>query len=306
MNIGVFDLVKHTITGWPGGKPGADDTHRPERAEPHPKRVLVFSPEPSDAVVSLGGTINRLVEQGHEVKLVIQTSGGLRVPDVAAYKFAAVLKETTEVIGDDASSAGGEYANQILTQLDEKEAFGEDSETVKRLKALILRGEVRDAAETCGLKSDAVIFQDMPFYEKGRYRQFQMTDEDVSSTKDLLANYKPHQIYATGHLADPSALQTLCYRSIEQALEELKDDPWSDDCRVWLYRGKESEMKSYEIEMAVPMSPEQLDLKRDAIRKFQSISQDELDSSARNQTTAKRYDQLGMAEYEAIESFQRR
>lgn len=306
VNIGVFDMVKHTITGWPGGKPGADDTHRPERADPHPKRVLVFSPEPSDAVMSLGGTINRLVEQGHEVKLVVQTSGGLRVPDMAAHKFAAILQEMADMIGDDASSVGGDYASQILTQLDEKETFGEDSENVKKLKALILRGEVRDAAEVCGLEKDAVIFQDLPFYEKGRYRQFQMTDEDVNSTKQLLADYKPHQVYATGHLADPSALQTLCYRSIEQSLEQLEGEAWHTDCRVWLYRGKESEMSSYEIEMAVPMSPEQLDLKREAIRKFQSISQDELDSSGRNQTTAQRYDQLGMAEYEAIESFQRR
>jgi len=306
VNIGVFDMVKHTITGWPGGKPGTDDTHRPERAGPHPKRVLVFSPEPSDAVVSLGGTINRLVEQGHEVKLAVQTSGGLRVPDVAAHKFAAILQEVADVIGDDTSSADREYANKVLSQLENKKAFGEDSENVKRLKALILRGEVRDAAEVCGLTKDTVIFQDLPFYEKGRYRQFNLTDDDVERTVELLTEYQPHQIYATGHLADPSALQTLCYRSIEQALERLKDESWVSDCRVWLYRGKESEMNPYEIEMAVPMSPEQLDLKRDAIRKFQSISQDELDSSSRNQTTAKRYDQLGMAEYEAIESFQRR
>jgi glucosamine-6-phosphate deaminase len=305
VNIGVFDMVKDTITGWPGGKPGTDDTHRPERAEPHPKRVLVFSPEPSDAVVSVGGTIHRLVEQGHEVKLVVQTSGGLRVPDLAARKFAAVLEEMAAVLGDDGNSGGGDYARQVLAQLEEKGAFGEDSENIRRLKALILRGEVRDAAGICGLAADTVIFQDLPFYEKGRYRQFQMTDEDVEQTRNLLAEYRPHQVYATGHLADPSALQTLCYRSIELALGQLKSEPWLADCRVWLYRGKESEMNSHEIEMAVPMSPEQLDLKREAIRKFQSISQDELDFSSRNQTTAKRYDQLGMAEYEAIESFQR-
>lgn len=306
VNIGVFDMVKHTITGWPGGKPGTDDTHRPERASPHPKRVLIFSPEPSDAVVSLGGTINRLVEQGHEVRLAVQTSGGLRVPDIAAYKFAAILQEVADVIGEDSSSADREYASQVLSQLENKEAFGEDSDNVKRLKALILRGEIRDAAEVCGLGKDCVIFQDLPFYETGRYRQFNLTEEDVDRTAELLNEYQPHQIYATGHLADPSALQTLCYRSIEQSLERLKDESWLTDCRVWLYRGKESEMNSYEIEMAVPMSPEQLELKHEAIRKFQSISQDELDSSGRNKTTARRYDQLGMAEYEAIESFQRR
>ncbi len=304
VNIGVFDMVKHTITGWPGGKPGADDAHRPERASPHPKRVLIFSPEPSDAVASLAGTIHRLVEQGHEVKLIVQTSGGLRVPDLAAQKFASVLLEVAELIGD-TSSGKEDYAREILVQLQEKGAFGDDPENVRHLKALILRGEVRDAAGICGLDPEAVVFQDLPFYEKGRYRQFQLTDADVEQTSRILAEYQPHQIYATGHLADPSALQTLCYRSIEQAMEQLKDETWVADCRVWLYRGKESEMNSNEIEMAVPMSPDQLDLKREAIRKFQSISQDELDSSVRNQTTARRYDQLGMAEYEAIEAFQR-
>lgn len=306
VNISVFDMVKHTITGWPGGKPRADDTHRPERADPHRKRVLIFSPEPSDAVMSLGGTINRLVEQGHEVKLAVQTSGGLRVPDLAAHKFAAVLQEMAELIGNKSNSSSGEYARDILRQLEGKGTFGEDSVDVKRLKALILRGEIRDAAQVCGLTADAVIFQDLPFYEKGRYRQFQMEDEDVDNTAALLEDYQPHQIYATGHLADPSALQTLCYRTIEEALERFKDEDWVADCRLWLYRGKESEMNSYEIDMAVPMSPEQLDLKLEAIRKFQSINQAELDSSARNQTTAKRYDQLGMAEYEAIESLERK
>ncbi|MCF6311392.1 MAG: glucosamine-6-phosphate deaminase [Verrucomicrobiales bacterium] len=305
VNISVFDMVKHTITGWPGGKPGTDDSHRPERAEPASKRVLIFSPEPSDAIMSLGGTIHRLIEQGHQVKLVVQTSGGLRVPDLAARKFAAILQEMAGLLGDGGSSAGGEYASQVLKQLEDKGAFGDDTLDIKRLKALILRGEVRDAAQVCGLAADTVVFQDLPFYEKGRYRQFQMQQEDVDSTAALLQEYQPNQIYATGHLADPSALQTLCYRTIEQALEGFKDEAWVKDCRLWLYRGKESELNSYEIDMAVPMSPEQLDLKGEAIRKFQSISQEELDSSGRNQTTAKRYDQLGMAEYEAIESFER-
>ncbi len=305
VNIDVFESVKDTITGWPGGKPGTDDTHRPERALPHPKRVLVFSPEPSDAVVSVGGTIHRLVEQGHEVKLVVQTSGGLRVPDLAARKFATVLQEVANVIGSEESSGGGEYARQLLAELDEKGDFGEDSDNIRRLKALILRGEVRDAAGICALSTDSVIFQDLPFYEKGRYRQFQLTDGDVEQTRELLAEYQPHQIYATGHLADPSALQTLCHRAIVLALGQLESEAWLADCRLWLYRGKESEMDSHEIEMAVPMSPEQLDLKRKAIRKFQSMGQDDLDSSSRNQTTAQRYDQLGMAEYEAIEAFQR-
>ncbi|MCB1230392.1 MAG: glucosamine-6-phosphate deaminase [Verrucomicrobiae bacterium] len=302
VNIGVFNQLQHTITGWPGGKPDADDTNRPERAQPHPKRVLIFSPEPHDAFVGMGGTIERLVEQGHEVKIAIQTSGNLRVSDVAAYKFASVVREMAELIGGQGWEGQLSYANDIIGQLEEKGEFGIDPERVRKLKGLILRGEARDAARVCGVVDEALTFLDMPFYEAGRYRRFSLTDADVDIIASLLENYQPHQIYVTGDVADPSSLQALCFRAFANAIPE---GGWTTDCRVWLYRGKELSLAGHEIDMAVPMSPDQLGLKSESLRKFQSINADELETPERNRETAREYDRLGMAEYEGIEAFQR-
>ncbi|MCB1086985.1 MAG: 6-phosphogluconolactonase, partial [Verrucomicrobiae bacterium] len=305
VNIRIFNQLQHTITGWPGGKPDADDTNRPERAQPHPKRVLILSPEPHDAFVGMGGTIERLIEQGHEVKLAVQTSGNLRVSDVAAYKFASVVREMAELIGGDGWEGQSAYADDILRQLEEKGEFGLESATVRRLKGLILRGEARDAAKVCGCDGEALSFVDLPFYEAGRYRRFHLTEEDVSIMRGILQDYQPHQIYLTGEVADPSSLQFLCFRAVADSLANGGDGGWFGDCRVWVYRGKERPLDAHEIDMAVPMSPDQLDQKSEAIRKFQSIHGDELESPERNRETAREYDALGMAEYEGIEAFQR-
>lgn len=303
VNIGVFNQLQHTITGWPGGKPEADDSNRPERAQPHPKRVLIFSPEPHDAFVGMGGTIDRLVEQGHQVRIAVQTSGNLRVSDVAAYKFASVVREMAELIGGQGWEGQLSYASDIISQLEEKGEFGLDPERVRKLKGLILRGEARDAARVCGVGDEALTFVDLPFYEAGRYRRFSLQEEDVTIIRDLLTEYEPHQIYLTGDVADPSSLQALCFQAFQQAIPE--SGGWLDDCRVWLYRGKEEPLVAHEINMAVPMSPDQLALKADSLRKFQSINSDELETPERNRNTAREYDRLGMAEYEAIEAFQR-
>lgn len=302
VNIAVFNALQHSITGWPGGKPEADDTNRPERALPHPKRVLVLSPEPHDAFVGMGGTLDRLVEQGHEVRLAIQTSGNLRVSDVAAHKFASVVREMAEMIGGQGWDGQISYASDIIGQLEEKGEFGIDPARVRKLKGMILRGEARDAARVCGLGDEAMNFLDLPFYEEGRYRRFTLGDEDIKQMKGLLSGYQPHQIYVTGDVADPSSLQALCFRAFELAASEAD---WLEGCRVWLYRGKEQALKAHEIDMAVPMSPDQLALKADSLRKFQSINTDELETPARNCETAQEYDQLGMAEYEGIEAFRR-
>lgn len=303
VNIGVFNQLQHSITGWPGGKPDADDRHRPERALPRSKRVLILSPEPHDAFVGMGGTIRRLVEQEHEVRLVVQTSGNLRVSDVAAYKFASVVREMAELIGGDSWEGQSAYAAEILKQLEEKGEFGLETATVRRLKGLILRGEGRDAAKDCGLGGDDTPeFADLPFYEAGRYRRFTLSEDDVAQMKALLDEFRPHQIYLTGDVADPSSLQALCFRAVASALPA---GGWIDECRLWIYRGKERPLEAHEIDMAVPMSPDQLDQKAEAIRKFQSIQGDELESPSRNRETANEYDALGMAEYEGIEAFRR-
>lgn len=306
LNIRVFNQLQHTITGWPGGKPDADDTNRPERSSPHPKRVLVFSPEPSDAVASMGGTIERLIKQGHEVRLICQTSGNLRVSDVAAQKFASVIQEM-KALGREGWGDQVAYGAMILEQIEKKGGFGEDPEELRQLKGLILRGEARDAAEVCGLGSDAIRFLDLPFYENGRYRQFAIGDADVELCLQELNAFEPHQIYASGHIADPSSVQANCFAVLTRALEKVAaaDAGWRKQCCAWWYRGKETPLGVDEIEMAVPMSPDQVLLKTKAIRIFQSISIDETLATGSNAEVAVAYDALGLAEYEAIEAFER-
>ena len=303
VNIGVFNQLQHTITGWPGGKPGADDSNRPERAEPRHKRVIILSPEPQDAVVAMGGTLERLVEQGHHVTLLCQTSGNLRVADMEARKFATILEDIAS--GSQPWPEQQSYAQQIQGLLDEKGEFGVDPAPVRHLKGLILRGEARDAVEACGLPEVKIRFLDLPFYEKGRYRRFNLELADIEATASALAELQPHQIFATGDVAEPTSLQALCFRALLEAWSHHGDLPWAKECRVWLYRGKEKPLADHEIDMAVPLSPIQLERKLNSIRKFQSIRQDEWEAAALNKKNASSYDSLGMAEYEAIESFQR-
>ena len=304
LNIRIFNQLQHTISGWPGGKPDADDTFRPERAKPYPKRALVFSPDPQDAIVGIGCSIDRLVEQGHDVKLVAMTSGNLRVPDSEADKFASILQEIAST-----SSEGWDeqidYARHILRLLDEKGEFGEDPPALRQLKGLILRGELRDAAHALGLTQEHVTFLDLPFYEKGRYRRFVISKEDVTATAKLLREFKPHQIYATGDAGDPSSVSALCFRIVEQALAECQKEDWASGCSLWLYRGKEKALDPHEIDMAVPASPNQLERKERALTRYQSLTTLERESPHTNQLTAQQYDALGLANYEAIESFQR-
>jgi glucosamine-6-phosphate deaminase len=301
VNIDIFNRVQRTITGWPGGKPGADDTNRPERSLPFPKRILVLSPEPADAYIGMGGTIERLKEQGHEVKLVFQTSGSLRVADVAALNFARVVLEMVETTHSPEWESQTAYARSIIEAIDAKGEFGIDPESVRKLKGLILRGEARDAASTCRLKYRESQFLDLPFYESGRYRRFRLEEADTAAISAILEDFKPHSIFATGDASDPSSPQAIAFRAFSGA--------WAArgglDCNVWLYRGRDRSFEAHEIDMAVPMSPDQLDQKVEAIRKFMSINDADLNATSRNQDIARTYDALGMAEYEAIEAFRR-
>ncbi|MDF1656270.1 MAG: glucosamine-6-phosphate deaminase [Verrucomicrobiales bacterium] len=303
VNIDCFNRVQHTITGWPGGKPNADDSYRPERANPFPKRVLVLSPEPMDAFIGMGGTLNRLKEQGHEISLLFQTSGNLRVADVAALNFARVTLEMAEAIAESGWEDQKRYAQSIINALDEKGEFGVDNQLVRRLKGLILRGEVRDAASVCGLEPGAVRFLDLPFYEEGRYRRFQRTESDVEIMQAVLEDLKPDMIFVTGNSGDPSSNQAIAFNCFAEAWSNFSDESWSSNCRVWSYRGRDGGFETHEIEMAVPMSPDQLEQKAEAIRKFMSTSDDDLSTPTRNREIAALYDALGMAEYEAIEAF---
>jgi len=307
LNIRLFNITQHTITGWPGGKPNADDTSRPERAEPFPKRSLILSPEPLDDVRFLGGTIKRLESQGNDVAIVYQTSGSLAVPDSEVRRS---LEQMIEFEAERGSGADLEYLKKIEQQLDDKGDFGADTNDIRHLKALIRRSEARSSARALGIKVSQLSFLDLPFYEKGRYRGF------VDHMKALLEKTKPHQIFATGFGHDPLSISGLCFELIQTALKQCGASSWLKECRVWLYRGSDQEWEPHEIDMAVPLSPDELENKIQGI--FQHQTQRNQSPSNRKRTrnawdlaretnhnTASTYDALGMAEYEAIECFRR-
>jgi glucosamine-6-phosphate deaminase len=313
INIKVFNELQHTITGWPGGKPNADDTHRPERAKPFPKRAIVFSPHPDDDVISMGGTLIRLVEHEHEVHVAYQTSGNIAIFDDDVIRFVDFVSDYNELF-DLQQKEADEMLSNIKTFLKEKEPAQVDSDEVKHIKGLIRKGEAKAAGRYCGIPEERLHFLDMPFYETGRVKKKPLSQEDVDITVDLLRQVKPHQVYAAGDLSDPHGTHRVCLEAIFRALEVCKDDDWIEDCKVWLYRGAWQEWDINEIEMAVPISPEELTKKRKAIFKHQSQKDrplfpgaDEREfwqrSEDRNRGTAQLYDALGFAEYEAIEGF---
>lgn len=315
INIKIFNELQHTITGWPGGKPNADDTNRPERQEPFPKRALIFSPHPDDDVISMGGTLIRLVDHGHEVHIAYQTSGNIAVFDDDVVRFADFVLDYSEAFGMKEQKAEKLFrkVNQFLKT---KEPGQVDSPEVKMIKGLIRKGEAKAGGRYCGVPDENMHFMEMPFYETGRVKKSPLSDEDIQITVDLLREIKPHQIYAAGDLSDPHGTHRVCLTAIFKALEVVKNDDWAKDCWVWLYRGAWQEWDVNEIEMAVPISPEELKRKRRAIFKHQSQKDRPLfpgsdarefwqRSEDRNRGTAKAYDDLGLAEYEAIEGFVR-
>ncbi len=300
LNIRVFNLQQHTISGWPGGKAESTESHRPVPRDPARKTVLILAPEPQDEVVGMGGTIERLISQFHTVHIVYQTSGDLRVTDAEAERFAQVLLDTARSVGG--WSEQETYANNILSELERKGPFGIPEDTLRSLKTLIRRGEARDAAAV--LKVRSTRFLDAEFYRTGRYREFTLPESDIQATQALLEELKPNLIFTTGNLADPSSVQGTAFRAFRLAWERISA-PWKEQCGVWLFRGQQKEYEPHEIEMAVPMSPDQLNLKLAAKRRYQSQIVGTEQVRQQNKLSATLYDKLGMAEYEAIEAFAR-
>ena len=315
INLKVFNELQHTITGWPGGKPNADDTSRPERAKPFPKRVIVFSPHPDDDVISMGGTLIRLVDHGHDLHIAYQTSGNIAVFDDDVIRFSDFVTEYADQFEMENREAG-DLLNSIKTFIKNKEPGQVDSPEIQQIKGLIRRGEAKSAARYCGVPEGKLHFLDMPFYETGRVKKKPISDADIDIIENLLNELEPHQVYAAGDLSDPHGTHRVCLKAIFKALQRCSDKSWIDDCYVWLYRGAWQEWDINDIEMAVPLSPQELTKKRRAIFKHQSQKDrplfpgpDEREfwqrSEERNRRTARLYDQLGFAEYEAIEGFVR-
>ena len=315
VNIRVFNQIQHTITGWPGGKPNADDTYRPERKTPFPKKALIFSPHPDDDVISMGGTFIRLVDQGHKVHVAYQTSGNIAVFDDDAVRFADFVSDYNDVFQLDDTQVDNMF-REIRKFLENKKQGEPDSEEIKIIKGLIRRGEAKAACRYVGIPDENIHFLDLPFYETGKIRKKPIGPEDIAIVKKLITEIKPHQIYAAGDLSDPHGTHRVCLEAIFAALRELRDEPWMKDCYVWLYRGAWQEWDIEDIEMAVPLSPAETDKKRRAIFKHQSQKDRPLFPGSdkrefwqraddRTRGTAEIYDELGLAEYEAMEAFVR-
>ncbi len=315
INIRIFNKLQRTITGWPGGKPNADDTHRPERAKPEKKRCVIFSPHPDDDVISMGGTFIRLVDQGHDVHVAYQTSGNIAVHDEDVVRFADFVRDYSDAFGFKKEVAAELYA-RISQQLSNKKPGEVDSPDVRHIKGIIRRGEAKAGCRYVGIGDEKAIFLDMPFYETGLVKKKPISQEDIQIIVDLLQDIRPHQIYAAGDLSDPHGTHRVCLDAIFKALERVKNENWAKDCWVWLYRGAWQEWDVNDIDMAVPISPEELLRKRRAIFKHQSQKDRPLfpgsdarefwqRAEERNRGTATVYDRLGLAEYEAMEAFKR-
>ncbi|MEN1783611.1 MAG: glucosamine-6-phosphate deaminase [Bacteroidota bacterium] len=313
INLMVFNHLQATITGWPGGKPNADDSNRPERAQPHPKTSLIFSPHPDDDVISMGGTLLRLVDQGHQVHVAYQTSGNIAVFDDEVIRF---LDFATDVQKDNDSLK--KQILQVRKFLATKQPGQVDSPEIQNFKGLIRKGEALAACRYCGVAEENAHFLNLPFYETGAVKKKPYCEEDVKITYDLMNRIQPHQIFAAGDLSDPHGTHRVCLQVVYKAIERLLADrvEWIRNCYVWLYRGAWQEWDIADMEMAVPVGPKDMTRKINAIFKHQSQKDsamfpgnDEREfwqrAEQRNKETANKYNALGLAEYEAMEGFVR-
>jgi glucosamine-6-phosphate deaminase len=316
INIDIFNKLQHTITGWPGGKPNADDSGRPERAAPAQKRVIIFSPHPDDDVISMGGTFIRLVDQGHEVHVAYQTSGNTAVWDDDVLRYVEFAIDFNQSIGEDNNRLHSIYED-MRTFFEQKQPNQIDTPEVRNVKGFIRKTEAISGARYAGLPDDHIHFMALPFYETGKTQKSSVTDADIQLTMDLLQQVKPHQIFAAGDFADPHGTHIVCFHIILEALNRLRaTEDWVKDCWLWMYRGAWHEFEAYEIEMAVPLSPQEVIRKRNAIFKHQSQKDTPvfpgedsrefwIRAEDRNRDTAQIYDKLGLADYEAMEAFVR-
>ncbi len=317
INLQVFYMLRDTITGWPGGKPNAVIPAHPERSAPHPKKVLIFSPHPDDDIISMGGTFMRLQEQGHDVHVAYQTSGNIAVTDEFVTRFLDFAVGFEDLFGID-NKKSQEILINARKFLAEKQSTHLDTAEIRAIKGLIRRCEAKATCRYVGLKDTNYHFLDLPFYETGTIDKKPMSELDIRITMDLLNELKPHQVYCAGDLADPHGTHKVCLEIIFESLRRLKasGETWVKDCWVWLYKGAWQEWAVSEIEMAVPMSPDQVLKKRFGIFihqsqkdsvPFQGTDSREFWQRAeiRNANTADLYASLGLTKYAAIEAFVR-
>ncbi len=317
INLQVYYMLRDSITGWPGGKPNASSAEHPERSVPFPKRVLILSPHPDDDIISMGGTFMRLFDQQHEVHVAYQTSGNIAVTDEFVTRFIDFAVGFENIFGID-NTKSQHILQHATSFLQQKKTSEKDSSEIRAIKGLIRRCEARATCKYVGLKENQIHFMNLPFYETGTIEKNPMDEEDILLTMELIRKIKPHQIYCAGDLADPHGTHKVCLDIIFEAMSRIKaaGDEWIQDCWLWLYKGAWQEWDISEIEMAIPMSPDQVIKKRYGI----FIHQSQKDSvpfqgsdtrefwqraEERNANTAKLYAQLGLTQYAAMEAFVR-
>jgi glucosamine-6-phosphate deaminase len=315
INLQVYYMLRDSITGWPGGKPNAVIPAHPERSEPYPKRVIIFSPHPDDDIISMGGTFQRLHDQGHDVHVGYQTSGNIAVTDEFVTRFLDFAVGFEQIAGIDAKRAEKMLAD-AKKYLSQKKSNQVDSGEIRAIKGLIRRCEAKATCRYVGIKEENVHILNLPFYETGMIEKKPMSEADVKITVELLQKIKPHQVFAAGDLADPHGTHKVCLDIVIEALKRIKrsGESWINDCWLWLYKGAWQEWNIEEIEMAIPMSPDQVLKKRYGIFihqsqkdmvPFQGSDSREFWQRAeeRNIHTASLYAQLGLTHYAAMEAF---
>jgi glucosamine-6-phosphate deaminase len=317
LNLQVFYMMRDTITGWPGGKAGANIPGHPERSDIQPKLSVIFSPHPDDDIISMGGTFMRLHDHGHDVHVAYQTSGNIAVTDEFVTRFLDFTVGFEDMFGIDTERSSS-ILNEARLYLENKTPVQVDTPQIRAIKGLIRRCEAAATCRYVGLKEGNWHFQNLPFYETGTIQKNPMGEEDVVLTMELLRKLKPHQIFCAGDLADPHGTHKVCLDVIFESMRRIKEDgdEWVKDCYVWLYKGAWQEWDITEIEMAVPMSPDQMMKKRYGIFihqsqkdmvPFQGSDSREFWQRAeeRNSNTANLYAKLGLTQYAAMEAFVR-
>lgn len=322
VNLDVYYMLRDSITGWPGGKPNANLPKHPERSTPYPKRVVIFSPHPDDDIISMGGTFQRLHDQGHDVHVAYQTSGNIAVTDEFVTRYLDFAVGFEEIIGINTIKSV-KVLDDARKFLAKKKSNQIDTPLIRSIKGLIRRGEAKATCRYVGINEENIHFQNLPFYETGAIEKKPMGEKDVKITMELLRQLKPQQVYCAGDFADPHGTHIVCFQVVLEALKRLKKEAgdnaqnnWINECWLWLYKGAWQEWNIEEIEMAIPMSPDQVLKKRFGIFihqsqkdmvPFQGSDSREFWQRAeeRNAATAALYADLGLTHYAAMEAFVR-
>ncbi|HYE90143.1 MAG TPA: glucosamine-6-phosphate deaminase, partial [Terriglobales bacterium] len=278
---------------------------------PRGKRTICFSPHPDDDVISMGGTLAKLHENGNDLVVAYMTSGNIAVFDHEVRRYVDFLKRFFGDIVEDGKRNTDIVTQRILSSLETKKPGQVDIPEVQDMKRVIREAEAVSGVESIGISGERCVFLNLPFYKTGKVRKDPIGPEDVRIIRELFERMKPEAIYVAGDLSDPHGTHRQCMQAIHGALEEYDGEP----PEVWYYRGAWQEWPVHEADVLVPMSREELRRKILAIFKHQSQKDvppfpgptDEREFwqrvEARNTTTAQEVDRLGLPEYHAIEAF---